>query len=75
MELLNKSVYNTLFLYYSCITIAIFAGVELMALNKQTCLPCQGGTAPLGRKQAQNYLPQIPDWQLSNDATLINVFQ
>ena len=42
-----------------------------MALNKLTCAPCQGGIPPLSREQAQNFLAQITNWQLSDEATLI----
>lgn len=40
-------------------------------LTAKTCLPCQGGTLPLTRKEAAPYLGQMPGWQLDDRATRI----
>ena len=36
-----------------------------MGLTQQTCVPCQGGIAPLSRDQAEEYMGQVPGWDLS----------
>lgn len=33
-----------------------------MELSKKKCVPCEGGTLPLGRKEADNLLKHIPSW-------------
>jgi len=35
------------------------------------CKPCERGTAPLSRAQAEGYLEELPGWQLSPDAKSI----
>ncbi|MBK1727646.1 4a-hydroxytetrahydrobiopterin dehydratase [Halorhodospira neutriphila] len=42
-----------------------------MALSAQSCVPCQGGIAPMDRDQAEQMLEQVPGWQLSEDASRI----
>jgi len=41
-------------------------------LTKKRCVPCEGGTPPLTRPEAEKYLAQVRDWQLSDDAKLIS---
>ena len=42
-----------------------------MALTGKTCVPCQGGIAPLNRDEAAGYMPEVAGWQLSDDADKI----
>ncbi len=42
-----------------------------MTLTQQTCVPCQGGIAPLSRGEAEGYMAQVPGWALSDDADKI----
>jgi 4a-hydroxytetrahydrobiopterin dehydratase len=39
-------------------------------LATRSCVPCEGGTAPLTRAQAQEYLPAVPGWSLAEGRTL-----
>lgn len=42
-------------------------------LAEKHCVPCEGGTQPLTREEAQRYLDRIaPEWALSDDATTIH---
>lgn len=37
-------------------------------LSEQRCLPCEGGTAPLERRNAESLLEQLhPDWKITTD--------
>jgi hypothetical protein len=38
------------------------------ALASKSCTPCRGGVPPLLREQAEIFLAQAPDWQLSDEA-------
>ena len=39
------------------------------ALTEKTCKPCEGGTAPLTREQAQALQKQVhADWRIADDA-------
>lgn len=39
-------------------------------LSQQKCAPCEGGTSPLERSDAEGLLAQVDDdWSLSDDAT------
>lgn len=42
-----------------------------MDLTAKTCVPCQGGIPPLTRAEAEQYLAQVPGWELIDDATKI----
>lgn len=42
-----------------------------MDLTQKKCVPCEGGVAPFTKEQASDYLPQVPDWELSDDAKQI----
>ncbi|MBI2498993.1 4a-hydroxytetrahydrobiopterin dehydratase [Candidatus Woesearchaeota archaeon] len=33
-------------------------------LSKKKCKPCEGNILPFSKKQAEEYLKQIPDWKL-----------
>ncbi len=37
------------------------------ALASKTCTPCQGGSPPLSRAEAEHYLAQAPGWILVDD--------
>lgn len=37
------------------------------SLGDQHCVPCEGGTKPLTRSEFSVYLPQVTDWQVSQD--------
>ncbi len=36
-------------------------------LLSQTCVPCQGGIAPLTHDEAQGFLAQVPEWALVDE--------
>jgi 4a-hydroxytetrahydrobiopterin dehydratase len=38
------------------------------ALVEKTCTPCRGGVPPLTRPEAEELLPQAPEWALMDDA-------
>ena len=38
------------------------------ALIEKTCTPCRGGIPPLTRPEAEEVLPQAPEWALMDDA-------
>jgi 4a-hydroxytetrahydrobiopterin dehydratase len=40
-------------------------------LSQQKCVPCEGGTQPLSREQADKLLQQVPGWTLQQDGTAI----
>lgn len=40
-------------------------------LTKGHCVPCEGGTKPLAPSEFDVYLPQLPKWTVSKDATSI----
>ncbi len=35
-----------------------------MSLSMKQCVPCRGGVPPLDRDQAENYLQEVPGWNL-----------
>ena len=41
-------------------------------LLKMKCVPCEGGVDPIDRVGAQKYLPNVPGWNLSEDAKKIS---
>jgi len=41
-------------------------------LLQKKCVPCEGGTPPLTRQEAEKYLKQVAGWQLSADAKKIS---
>lgn len=43
-------------------------------LAKQTCRPCEGGTAPLADAQVAQLLSQLTDWQLE-EGKLVKTFR
>jgi 4a-hydroxytetrahydrobiopterin dehydratase len=44
-----------------------------MALASERCVPCEGGTPPLSRDEAQALLRELGDgWQLSQDAKALS---
>ncbi len=46
--------------------------MDTTPLNQRVCVACEGGTPPLARAQAEAYVPQVPDWTLSEDAKSIS---
>ncbi len=42
-----------------------------MTLTGKTCVPCQGGIAPLNRDEAAGYMAEVQGWQLSDEADRI----
>lgn len=41
-------------------------------LSEQKCVPCEGGTKPLGRDEAEQMLAQVDnDWQIDDEGRLI----
>lgn len=40
-------------------------------LTKRKCLPCEGGTEPLGRDRIEKLLPQTAGWQVDDDGKKI----
>ena len=43
------------------------------ALVEKTCTPCRGGIAPLTRPEAEELLPQAPEWELMDNAQRIDL--
>src|SRR3989344_4263361 len=43
-----------------------------MTLSQKHCVPCEGGVMPLFRTKAEEYLKDISDWSLSEDAKKIS---
>lgn len=41
-------------------------------LAEKKCVACEGGVAPLNRKEAEVLLKQLQDWHLSGDARWIS---
>ena len=41
-------------------------------LLKRKCVPCEGGVPPLGKKQVELLLSQVPGWKVSEDNKLIS---
>ena len=41
------------------------------ALVEKTCSPCRGGMPPLTRAEAEELLPQAPEWALMDEARRI----
>lgn len=42
-----------------------------MSLSEKSCTPCRGGVDPMGRREAEGYLAELPGWELSDDGTRI----
>ena len=40
-------------------------------LAVKTCKPCRGGVPPLTREEASKLLQEVPDWEISEDASKI----
>ena len=36
-------------------------------LTKGHCVPCEGGTKPMTQEEFSVYLPQLPQWKVSDD--------
>ena len=37
-----------------------------MELSKKRCVPCEGGTPPLGKNDADKLLKEVPSWNLKS---------
>lgn len=46
--------------------------IDKTGLLAKKCVPCEGGTPPMGRKEAEKYLPEVTGWSLSEDAKSIS---
>jgi len=42
-----------------------------MALTEKTCVPCRGGIPPLTENEAHVFAREVPEWELTHDATRI----
>jgi len=42
-----------------------------VALLKRKCVPCGGGIRVLSKKEARDYLKELPSWELSGDGKSI----
>jgi 4a-hydroxytetrahydrobiopterin dehydratase len=42
-----------------------------MALTEKTCVPCRGGIPPLTENEAHVFVLEVPEWELTHDATRI----
>lgn len=43
-----------------------------MDLTGKHCIPCEGGVQPFTRQKAQEYLKEVPDWNLSEDSKQVS---
>lgn len=43
-----------------------------MTLLNKKCIPCEGGTKPLGEEQISKLKPEVPGWQVSQDLKKIS---
>ena len=41
-------------------------------LASKKCIPCEGNENPFTKSQAEQYLPQVPGWQLPEDVKSIS---
>lgn len=39
----------------------------MSSLSEKRCIPCEGGVDPLTRAQAEDMIPHVPGWALSDD--------
>jgi len=42
-----------------------------MSLAEKRCIPCHGDTSALTRESAEQYLEQVKDWSLSDNASRV----
>ena len=42
-------------------------------LDKQKCVPCEGGTKPFTKKQAEDYLKMTGDWHLASQGEALQI--
>ncbi len=38
-----------------------------MSLTAKHCTPCQGGTPPMGREDAEQHRQQVPEWRIAEE--------
>lgn len=41
-------------------------------LLSKKCIPCEGGTPPMTREEAEKYLPEVSGWELLEDVKSIS---
>ncbi len=41
----------------------------LSELSQKKCVPCEGGIPPLTKQKAQEYMEEVPQWELVEDGT------
>lgn len=46
-----------------------------MDLTKQKCVPCEGGTPPFTRAEAEARLAEIPSWNLVSDGEIKRAYK
>jgi 4a-hydroxytetrahydrobiopterin dehydratase len=46
-----------------------------MTLKEKHCVPCRGGVPPFTLEQAQEYLRQVKDWELSEGKKIVKEFK
>ena len=46
--------------------------MTLCDLTDKTCKPCEGGVAPLTQQEAEEAMPQLEGWVLSEDGKMIS---
>ena len=46
-----------------------------MSLSTKQCVPCRGGIPPLDRTQAEQYLKEVPGWELPDAAHIKRHFK
>lgn len=48
-----------------------FDTMTAMDLLSEKCVPCEAGTPPLTKQEAERYLADVPGWTLADDGTRI----
>lgn len=41
--------------------------MSMSELFKKTCVPCVGGVPPLSSDEITSYLPQVPEWKVTDN--------
>jgi 4a-hydroxytetrahydrobiopterin dehydratase len=45
--------------------------LDMVALAERSCTPCRGGVSPLTSSECADYLAQLPNWELRNEARCV----
>lgn len=48
------------------------SGTDSTPLTLQHCVPCEGGISPLTKREAAEFLPHVPGWELAGDGLAIS---